>query len=133
MVTIVGFQQCESKEGKPFVAIELQGEPKLLQSPTTGNFYLTANKTKVSTSLSVDACKMIVGQKLPGRVDKVEVEPYEYVNKQTGEVFALNYAYVYIPEEDSVHQISNEYQSMEYQPAPMIFGNTDITKVIASA
>jgi len=115
MVTIIGFQQCESKEGNSFVAIELQGELRLVQSETTGNFYLTANKCRVSTSFPVEICQSLIGQKLPGTVKRVLCEPYEYVNKETGEVFTLDYTYVYSPEEHS-QQTQSMFPSFEQEP-----------------
>lgn len=137
MVTIVGFQQCESREGKPFVAIELQSEPKLLQSENTGNFYLTANKCRVSTAFPVEVCQMLIGQKLKGTIEKVPCEPYQYVNKETGEITTLDYTYVYCPEEQN--QNNNSMfpafeQEQEFQQHPtMQYSNMDLTKIIASA
>jgi hypothetical protein len=81
MVTIVGFKEIQTEDGREFVSIELQGEPKLEISATTGNFYLTANKTRVSTAFSAEACKLLIGQKLPGRVEKVQVDMY-YLSKK---------------------------------------------------
>lgn len=106
MVTIVGFKQCESKDGKQFVALEIQGELRLVQSETTGKFYLTANKTSISTSFPLQVCQTLLGKQLPGNVDKVECEPYEYVNKETGEVMTLLHTYVYSPEEKAMQSLS---------------------------
>jgi hypothetical protein len=44
----------------------------------------------------------LVGKQLPGRIEKVEAAPYEYVVKETGEVLTLSHTYVYIPEEKQV-------------------------------
>jgi hypothetical protein len=55
MVTVVGFKEIQTEDGREFVSVELQGEPKLEISATTGNFYLTANKTRVSTAFSAEA------------------------------------------------------------------------------
>lgn len=106
MVTIVGFKQCESKDGKQFVALEIQGELRLVQSETTGKFYLTANKTSISTSFPLQVCQTLLGKQLPGNVDKVECEPYEYVNKETGEVMTLLHTYVYSLEEKAMQSLS---------------------------
>jgi len=114
-VTIVGFKQCESREGKPFVAIELQGELRLVQSETTGNFYLTANKCRVSTSFPVEVCQTLIGQKLTGTVEKVSCEPYEYTNRETGEIMTLDYTYVYSPKE-KLQQTQSAFPPVLQQP-----------------
>jgi len=137
MVTIVGFQQCESKEGKPFVAIELQADPQLLQSANTGNFYLTANKCRVSTAFPVEVCQMMIGQKLSGTIEKVPCEPYQYVNKETGEITTLDYTYMYCPEEKRQDNCSMfptfEHDAVIEQHPRMPYGNMDLSKVITSA
>lgn len=131
MVTIVGFKEVETQDGRTFTSIELQGEPKLEQSSTTGNFYLTANKTRVTTLLPLDVCQMLIGQKLPGTVEKVQVEPYEHINKETGEVKTLDYSYVYMPESQKQSDLSM-FQNIE-QPIfshQMPTGQLGISKLI---
>lgn len=113
MVTITNYKEVETPDGRQFVSIELQSEPKLVQSSTTGNFYLTVNKTRVTTALSVDVCKTLVGQKLPGTVEKIQVEPYESINKETGEVKVLHHVFVYTPDEQST-------QKVQFGDLPMI-------------
>lgn len=104
MVTITNFKEVQTADGREFVSIELQSEPKLVQSPTTGNFYLTVNKTRVTTALPVDVCKTLIGQTLPGTVEKIQVEPYEVVNKETGEVKTFHHIFVYTPDGQSVQK-----------------------------
>lgn len=135
MVTIINYKEVQTEDGRHFVSIELQGEPKLEISSTTGNFYLTANKTRVSTALPIEACKMLIGKQLPGTVEKVQVEPYPYVNKETGEAFTLDYAYVYRPEEQSLSKEELDYaRMMNFNQFPsnhsVIGGSMDISKVM---
>lgn len=128
MVTIVVIKEVETQDGKQFTSIELQGEPQLLQSATTGNYYLTANKTRVTTMMPIEVCRMMIGKQLPGTVDKVQVEPYQHINKDTGEVRTLDYAYVYQPEE----QKKPEFTLMDFNQ-PMMNSmplSTDISAVI---
>lgn len=124
MVTIVGFKEVEAQDGRTFTSIELQGEPKLEQSVATGNFYLTANKTRVTTLLPLEVCQMLIGKQLPGTVDKVQVEPYEHVNKETGEVKVLDYAYVYTPEKQKLA----EFSMLQNFDLPEISKQTPISK-----
>ncbi len=100
MVTITGYEPRE-KDGKTFFAITLQGEARMALSKETGNFYLTADKVSVTTALSEVMCQMLVGKQLPGSLQKVECEPYQYTNKETGEVLTLTSKTQYSPKEDN--------------------------------
>lgn len=136
MVTIVGFKQCESKDGKQFVALEIQGELRLVQSETTGKFYLTANKTSISTSFPLQVCQTLLGKQLPGNVDKVECEPYEYVNKETGEVLTLFHTYVYSPEEKNIqsYSVESNYTQQSFtQQNQTSLGEFSLSGVIGAA
>ncbi len=136
MVTIVGFKQCESKDGKQFLALEIQGELKLVQSETTGKFYLTANKTSISTSFPLQVCQTLLGKQLPGNVDKVECEPYEYVNKETGEVLTLFHNYVYSPEEKAIqsYPVQSSYTQQPFiQQNQASLGQFSLSGVIGAA
>ncbi|MBD8349288.1 hypothetical protein [Dysgonomonas sp. HGC4] len=136
MVTIVGFKQCESKDGKQFVALEIQGELRLIQSETTGKFYLTANKTSISTSFPLQVCQTLLGKQLPGNVDKVECEPYEYVNKETGEVLTLFHTYVYSSEKKAIlnHSMQPSYiQEPFIQQNQASLGQFSLSGVIGAA
>lgn len=97
MVTIIGFKKVE-KEDKTYVFIELQGELKLLQSQETGKFYLTANKTHILSSFPAEICQNLIGKQLPGNVEREECEPYQYVNKETGEVVTVTHRCIYTTE-----------------------------------
>ncbi len=102
MVTIVGVKQVETKDGKQFTALVIQGELRFVKSETTGNYYLSANKMRISTHLSVEFCQSLIGQKLPGTVERIECEPYPYENQETGELMTLTHTYVYSPQEQTV-------------------------------
>ncbi|WP_185153004.1 hypothetical protein [Dysgonomonas sp. 216] len=112
-VTIIGFHQVESKEGKSFISLEIQGELKLVQSEN-GNFYLTANKTRVATPFPIEVCQMLIGRTLSGSIERVECEPYEYIT-ESGEVLTLEHSYVYSPKEPKV-QTQPSFQSFAQQP-----------------
>lgn len=99
MVTITGYEPRE-KDGKIFFAITLQGEARMALSKETGNFYLTADRLSVTTALSEVMCQMLVGKQLPGSLQKVECEPYQYTNKETGKVLTLTSKTQYSPKED---------------------------------
>lgn len=100
MVTVTGYKVRENSEGKSFVVLELSSDLQLVQSAETGKFYAAVRKCTVSSSFTEEQAKMYVGERLPGRIERVEVEEYEYANEKTGEVQTYTHGYAYNPEEE---------------------------------
>lgn len=99
MVLITGYQKKQTEE-KEFFLLELQGEDvEIVISQTTGMPYATTRRTLLSTTFNEQMCIALVGKQLPGTINKVEVEAYEYTVQDTGEVKTLNYKYVYTANE----------------------------------
>lgn len=46
-------------------------------------------------------CQSMVGKQIPGSIQKIECEPYEYTIPRTKEVIELDYNYSYVPLENS--------------------------------
>lgn len=99
MVKIVDHKTSVNKEGKEFISLKLQGGVTAIQSQQTGGFYLTANTCQIASTFDEETAKTLIGNEIPGRVVRVETEPYEYTIKQTGEVITLTHKFVYMPEE----------------------------------
>jgi hypothetical protein len=119
MVTIIGFKTCVSQDGKVFNALILQSDLKFAISEKTGNSYFTTYKTSVSTSFTDEECKMLIGRNLQGEIKKAPCEEYEYVNKETGESFMLNWKYQYTKEEPALKpQTMNPYMGSPYSDNP---------------
>lgn len=58
MVTIVDYHvRTSTKDGKEFIALELQGDFELVQSEQTGRFYATAKRCSVSSTFNEDTAK----------------------------------------------------------------------------
>ena len=120
MVTITDYKTCISQEGKAFFAISLQGEATIAQSEN-GNFYLTASKVSLPTSFNEKMCQTLVGKTLPGSIQKVPCQAYEFT-RETGETVTLNYRYQYSPKEEdtAVKQVSNPAEMQQQQNAPFM-------------
>lgn len=99
MVTISNYFVREGKLTKPFIALELTGDPEFIQSSTTGRFYITAKKCTISSTFTEDIAKTLIGKQLPGRINRQETDPYEYTIPATGEVVMLTHTYNYVPDE----------------------------------
>lgn len=95
MVTIVDFMKRESAEGKEYGVLVLQGEIQTVRSQKTNRPYITARKTSVPTTLNEEFAKNLVGQTLPGRIEKQDCEEYTFVNPETGQKMKLSHTYVY--------------------------------------
>lgn len=89
------------------MALILQGGVEIIES-ATGRMYATARKTSMVSSFDEPTCKMLIGQDIPGTIEKVECDPYEYTNPTTGEVTVLEERWEYIPEASAVEAFNNQ-------------------------
>ena len=108
MVKVTGYKLRESLEGKSFFALTLQGGIEIVKS-AAGNSYATIKKASMPTTFDEATCESLVGTELPGFINKVSCDAYNYVIEQTGEVIVLFHRY--------------EYEEQEHAP------KTDFTKV----
>ncbi|MFT4801263.1 MAG: hypothetical protein ACI93N_001033 [Flavobacteriaceae bacterium] len=98
MVTVISYNQRQSEEGKEFYTLTIQGGIEVVQSQN-GNLYMTARKMSIPSTFDEQGCEMVLGQDLPGEIVKVDCEPYEYTNKNTGDIITLTHSYEYVAEE----------------------------------
>lgn len=122
MVTVVDYALRNAKEdGRPFVALVLQGGLSLVQSKQSGNFYATVKQCSIPSTFDEETAKGFIGEKLPGSVQRMSCESYEWTNKDTGEVLELSHRWVYVPEgatlDDAVFEGEPEVALVEKQPS----------------
>jgi hypothetical protein len=108
MVIVSNYFLRTNKEGKPFISLELTGPVEMIQSMFSGKLYATAKKCTVSSTFTEDIATTLIGTKLPGRIDRVETEPYEYTAPGSNEKVILNHTYIYVPEERQPVQAQGE-------------------------
>ena len=104
MVTIIDFVKRENNEGKEFNALILQGGIELVKSKETGNYYATSKKASITSTFDDTTCANLLGQQIPGSIQRVETEPYEFIVKDTGEVLTLTHRWVYLKEGETVEE-----------------------------
>ncbi|MFT3904000.1 MAG: hypothetical protein QM727_12555 [Niabella sp.] len=92
-VKIVDYKLRESFDGNQFYALVLQGGVEIITSQT-GKQYLTAKRASIPSTFDEDGCKALIGSELPGNIEKVECEAYEFTNSDGG-VVTLNFRYEY--------------------------------------
>jgi len=98
MVTIVDFVKRQNKEGQEFNALILQGGLEFVRSLKTGRYYATSKRTSITSTFDDAMCQSLIGQQIPGSVQRVESDPYEFTLKETGEVLTLYHRWVYLKE-----------------------------------
>ena len=98
MVQVTGFIERTKKDGSTFIALEISGGLELVQSGNTGRFYATVKKTSIPSTFNELVAKSLIGTQMPGNIVRVTVDPYNYLNKKTGEVIQLQHSYSYQPE-----------------------------------
>ena len=98
MVTVVDIALRKTQEGREFYALVLQGGLSLVQSKQSGNYYATVKKCSIPSTFDEATAKAMVGEKVPGTVQKKPCESYNFTNKETGEIMTLDYRWVYLPE-----------------------------------
>ena len=79
MVTIVGLEKRKTADGKEFNVMNLQGSVEVAISKATGKPYLTARKTSIPCTFDEVMAKSLVGQQLPGEIERMEVDEYDFL------------------------------------------------------
>jgi hypothetical protein len=108
MLTITDFKIAESKQGKEFVSLTLTGGIEMVQSQETGMFYAKGMKCRIPSTLDETSAKALLGTQVPGIIQRIGCDPYDYTIKETGEVITLAHTYVYLPETSIVPIHENE-------------------------
>jgi hypothetical protein len=108
MVTISGYAERESKDGKKFYALTIQGGMDLVLSEQSGSYYATAKQASITSTFDERTCQGLVGSKLPGKISKIVCQPFEYTIKETGEIVTLTHRRAYSPNEASLEEVVYE-------------------------
>jgi hypothetical protein len=104
MVKIIGLVKRKNKEGVEFNALLLESGFELVKSKTTGNYYATSRKASITSTFDEAVCANLIGQQIPGSVQRVETEPYDFIVKNTGEILTLNHRWVYLKEGETIEE-----------------------------
>lgn len=104
MVQVIDYAMRQSKDGRDFNVLILQGGLSMVQSKKTGNFYATVKKCSIPATFDEATAKTMIGERITGSVQKKACEPYSFVVKETGEVMQLDYRWVYLPEGATIEE-----------------------------
>ena len=98
MTTIIGYSVKENLNGKSFLTLQLQGDLVMVQSAETGRYYATAKKCSINSTFDEPTAKSLVGKEIPGRIEKVGCEEFDFTIPDTGEIIQLSHRYEFVPE-----------------------------------
>jgi hypothetical protein len=104
MVTVVEYAIRKTKDDREFIALILQGGLCMVQSKQTNNFYATVKRCSIPSTFDIETAKGMLGEKIPGTVQKQSCEPYDFTIKDTGEIIHLDYRWAYVPEGASIEE-----------------------------
>lgn len=109
MLTVINYHFRQNDQGEEFLSLELQSnDAEFVKSKNTGRFYATTRRCFMSATFAEPIAKKMIGRDVPGRIIKVDCEPYDFVIPETGEAVVLNYRYQYEPEENYVETTTEE-------------------------
>ena len=102
MVRIVDYKTYQNDDGEDFFVLVVQGGLAAVKSKVSGKVYLTKQTARVSCTFDEETCKSLIGTEIPGQIRKMEVEPFEYTDEETGELRVINFRNQFISEEEAV-------------------------------
>ena len=106
MVTIVGLEKRKNKlKDEEFNVMVLLGDVVVAISKTTGKPYLTARKTSIPCTFDEKLAQHLIGQSLPGTIERQECDPYEFVIPNTKKKVTLNHTFQYSPNPVTVEEV----------------------------
>jgi hypothetical protein len=98
MVLITGIEQKENaKNGEKYIVLVLHGKSEVMMSKTTGKFYVTCRKASLPCTLAGEQARSLIGQTLPGTIEKVACTPFE-VKLPNGKKAKISHTFQYSPE-----------------------------------
>ena len=97
MVTIVEVAERTAANGNVFCSVMVAGDVSVHTS-AEGKASIVALKASIPSNLPKDVLEGMIGNKLPGKVERVETEPYQWTNPNTGEEITLSHTYKYVPD-----------------------------------
>jgi hypothetical protein len=97
MVTVINYVKRTNTEGKEFNALVLQGDLEMILSKQSGRYYATAKTCSITCTFNDSICQDLIGKQIPGSIEKVKTEPYDYQIPNSDEVVTLDFSYYYRP------------------------------------
>ena len=95
MVTIIGVEKRKTQDDEEFNVLIIQGGIESVVSKETGKPYITAKRTSVPCTFEDVYAKSLVGSELPGSINRIPCDPYEYQIPNSKDKITLEHTYQY--------------------------------------
>lgn len=97
-VTIVGIEKkTNAKTNEAYLVLVVQGNAMALRSKATGRAYISASRSSVPCTLDEAHAKSLIGQTLPGKIEKVECKEFS-IKTPAGKKITISHTFQYSPE-----------------------------------
>ena len=104
-VTIIGLERKTNlKTKEPYTVLVLQGNAVVLQSKATSLSYVSARKTTIPCALDDVLAKSLIGQSLPGSIEKVACAPFD-VKLPNGKKVKISEKFQYFPDPEKAETV----------------------------
>ena len=105
MVTITKLEKRKNKKDEEFNVLILQGNVEVIISKTTGRPYLTARKSSIPVTFDEALAEKMIGTELPGNIERMETEEYEFLIPGTKNKVKLSHRWQYNKEPAIVEEV----------------------------
>ena len=96
MVQVLEVVERTSSTGNTFRVVIVGSDAQVVFSKD-GKPRVDAVKAGIPSNLPTEALKALIGNKLPGKIEKQECEPYTFISNN-GEEITLDYRWQYVAE-----------------------------------
>lgn len=108
MVTVKSFEKRTNHlKDEKFFTLTLEGGVELVGSKS-GRVYATKRSCSIGSTLDEASCQALIGTTLEGDIRRVNCEPYEVVDKTTGEVRMSDHRYEYFKDGEIPSEVIKE-------------------------
>lgn len=98
MVKIIDAQtRINSKSKMEYNVLVLMGSAQILNSKSSGKFYLTSKKVTIPTTLDLNQAKELIGTTLPGEIVKIDCPEYEIKMPNSNKKVKITHTFEYSP------------------------------------
>jgi len=102
MVKIINYKTATSNDGNQFILLKVSGGLQPVQSMTTGKIYFKGKTAYVASNLDEASAQAVIGSEMPGVINRMPCEPYDYIVESTGESITIDYRFEYQLEEPTI-------------------------------
>ena len=84
MVTVSAVEQRKNAKNELFPVLIITGDLEIRTSKTSGKPYAAVNKMSIPCAFDESIAQKMIGKQLKGEIQRLDCDPYEYANPQTG-------------------------------------------------